>query len=137
MKYFLVLIMCFSLGLYTGMIQPVSAEIIEYPDDDRYQMIPLDCSGADSVTVGFSFNGSPYLEYAMAVPAEIVPIYINEFIQPDTDENGRSIPGHYEGDSYYYVVFRVDGLWIAPTDTFHIIVNYDIGGGCSAPPIID
>ena len=134
MKMLKIILGCLAVFVYTGGIQ---AEIIDFPDDDRYQTIPLDCPGADSVAVGFSFNGNPYVEYTYQIPASIVPIQLFEFVNSDRDERGRVIPGHYEDDYFYFADFYMDGLRVASPDTIHILVNYDIGGGCSALPIID
>ncbi|MCK5644367.1 MAG: hypothetical protein KAJ19_26445 [Gammaproteobacteria bacterium] len=135
MKITFVILACFALGAYTGMIQ---AEIIDYSDDDRIQIVRLDCPGVDSLTVGHAVNQDTiFAERVYAASDSIIPDAVWSFISPDRDEGGRAIPGHYEGFYLYYVDSWIDGLRIASLDTFRVAVNYDIAGGCNASPIID
>lgn len=134
MKYFLALIMCLLLGLYTGMIQ---AEIIEEVDDDETQWIRFyECADYDSFTVGISLNDDTvYAEYAYQPTDSLcIPQSFNMFTI--RDERDRVLPGIHVVTYGFYVDSWLYGDRIASPDTVHMTATKSIPGGCNPISIL-
>ena len=131
MKTVLLFILLFATGVYAGML--------EFTDDDPVQWIVFtECDpDIDSVQLWFKVNDDiAYTYYGQVLNDSVLSTSL-QYIAPDVDEFNRLIPGHYEGQYWYYGLAFILGHGIAPLDTSHIFVSYDISGGCSGRLQID
>lgn len=120
-----------AVGAYAGMF--------DYTDDDPVQWIVFDnCDPAiDSVQLWFKVNAdSAYSYYGQVLDDSVLSTSL-QYIIPDTDEFDRLIPGHYEGEYWTFSVAYQFNRGIAPMDTSHVFVSYDISSGCSGRLVID
>lgn len=129
MRMTLAIFACLVVGAYAGMIElPI--------DDDPKQEFDFSACDPDSysaVIVGASVNldsGYWETEYALTDTGKSETF---GYIKPDTDGKGRKIPGHYEGQYWFYVIgIPRDGFPVSAADTLHQPVSYDIRPGCGA-----
>lgn len=110
------------------------AGMIEVTDDDRYQY--LEFSGCipdslDSIIIGdliYPDSGYGYVETAHVITDTVYYVGFG-YISPDTNVNGDLIPGHYEGEYWFYVISVLpNGDHVLPEDTTHVVVDYTISG---------
>lgn len=117
------------------------AGVIEYQDDDRTQWLTFENCNPDSIAqviVGFSLDlDSGYAEsyHALSDSIDFSGYFVGN---PDRDENGYAIPGHYQGEYWTYVKSATwAGDTIAAIDTNHVAWDYIIPGGCAGVFHID
>lgn len=115
------------------MMVGVNAAIVNETDDDRKQMLVFDhCFDFDSIALMLSLDlDSGFVEFIRYPGDSVIVSEILEYIAPDRDEQDRIIPGHYQGDYYYYIDAFSGGDRIAAEDTVNIAVDYVIPSGCS------
>ena len=126
MRMFMAIMLCFAAG--------VSGGIIEESDNDPKQEFVFSACDPDSfraVIVGVSINlDSGYWETEHLL-TDTVHSETFGYIASDIDSRGRWIPGHYQGEYWFYVIgVPFDGAPTAAEDTLHVSVAYDRRGGC-------
>jgi len=131
MKNILLIVLLFAVGSYAGMIDLL--------DDDPLQVIYFDnCdSTIDSTHLWVMINPDSGFYYYGPVTNDSVRTTGFNYIAPDTDGDDNLIPGHYEGEYWYYAISYNNNQGIIPIDTTHQFVSYDISGGCSGRHVVD
>ncbi len=117
------------------------ADMIPWQDDDRRQILTFENCNPDSiaqVVVGFSIDPDSGYDETVHALSDTVDFsgYFTE--NPDRDENGYAIPGHYEGEFWWYLNnITFEGDTIAAIDTNHIAWAYDIPTWCGGTFNVD
>lgn len=124
-KLFLILAVVISIA---------NAGMIDWEDDDRVQWLTFEDCDPDSIAQvieGFCVNlDSGFVETTHAL-SDSVDFTGRYGLQPDRDQNGHAIPGHYHGEYWWYLKsITFAGDTIAAMDTNHVVVDYTIPGGC-------
>jgi len=117
------------------------AGVIEWQDDDRSQWLTFEDCDPDSIAQiieGFSIDlDSGFTETVHAL-SDTVDFTGRYGLQPDRDENGNAIPGHYHGQYWWYLkAITWAGDTIAAVDTNNVTVDYIIPGGCGGTFHVD
>ena len=133
MKNALLIVLLLAVGSYAGML--------EFTDDDQRQTFVFECDPGlhDSVRVWFKTSwADSFLTFLTVIPPANIQSEQFGYIASDRDSNGYIIPGHYEGEYWFYEEsFLILGGSILGEDTTHVYVNYDQPTGCSPRRLID
>lgn len=114
--------------------------MLEFTDDDQQQTFVFECDPGlhDSVRVWFKTVDTDTFIYDIVIPPGSIHSSRFAYIAADRDSNGYIIPGHYEGEYWFYEEsFLILGGSVLSEDTTHVYVNYDQPTGCSPLRIID
>lgn len=116
------------------------AGMLEFTDDDQQQTFVFECDPGlhDSIRVWFKIAETDAFVYLNVIPPGSVHSSAFAYIQSDRDADGHIIPGHYEGEYWFYEEsFLILGGSVLSEDTTHVYVSYDQPTGCSPLRLID
>lgn len=108
--------------------------MIEWQDDDRIQWLTFEDCNPDSiaqVVFWFSKNLDSGYVNVMCSLSDTIDFTGWNLMNPDRDENGRAIPGHYHGEYWWYLdCITWEGDTLPVTDINHVAVDYTIPTPC-------